>query len=63
MEKGLLMVFTGDGKGKTTAALGLAMRAAGHGLKTCSFNSSRTAGNTALWVHQFAIGRLDIMVS
>jgi cob(I)alamin adenosyltransferase len=35
MEKGLLMVFTGDGKGKTTAALGLAMRAAGHGLKTC----------------------------
>jgi cob(I)alamin adenosyltransferase len=35
MEKGLLMVFTGDGKGKTTAALGLAMRAAGHGFKTC----------------------------
>jgi cob(I)alamin adenosyltransferase len=35
MEKGLLMVFTGDGKGKTTGALGLAMRAAGHGLKTC----------------------------
>jgi cob(I)alamin adenosyltransferase len=35
MRKGLLMVFTGNGKGKTTAALGLAMRAAGHGLKTC----------------------------
>jgi cob(I)alamin adenosyltransferase len=35
MKKGLLMVFTGNGKGKTTAALGLAMRAAGHGLKTC----------------------------
>jgi cob(I)alamin adenosyltransferase len=35
MKKGLLMVFTGDGKGKTTAALGLALRAAGHGLKTC----------------------------
>ncbi len=30
---GLVMVYTGDGKGKTTAALGLAFRAAGHGLK------------------------------
>jgi len=33
MAKGLLIVFTGDGKGKTTAALGMAIRAAGHGLK------------------------------
>ena len=33
MEKGLIQVYTGDGKGKTTAALGLALRAAGHGLK------------------------------
>lgn len=33
MEKGLIQVYTGNGKGKTTAALGLAMRAAGHGLK------------------------------
>lgn len=31
-KKGLLMVHTGNGKGKTTAALGLAMRALGHGL-------------------------------
>ena len=29
------MVFTGDGKGKTTAALGLALRAIGHGFKIC----------------------------
>jgi len=32
-EKGLLIVFTGHGKGKTTAALGMAMRAAGHGMR------------------------------
>ena len=31
--KGLLMVNTGDGKGKTTAALGVLMRAAGRGMK------------------------------
>ncbi|MDP2914758.1 MAG: cob(I)yrinic acid a,c-diamide adenosyltransferase [Candidatus Aminicenantes bacterium] len=32
--KGTVQVYTGNGKGKTTAALGLAMRAAGHGFKT-----------------------------
>ena len=33
--RGLLIVHTGNGKGKTTCALGLMMRAAGQGLRCC----------------------------
>jgi cob(I)alamin adenosyltransferase len=33
LSKGTIQVYTGDGKGKTTAALGLALRACGHGMK------------------------------
>ena len=41
--KGCIQVYTGDGKGKTTAALGLALRAAGAGFK--------------VFIAQFAKGR------
>jgi cob(I)alamin adenosyltransferase len=33
--EGLVQIFTGDGKGKTSAALGTAVRALGRGLKVC----------------------------
>ena len=35
MKRGLIQVYTGDGKGKTTASVGLAVRCVGHGLKVC----------------------------
>ena len=37
LRQGLVHIYTGDGKGKTTAAFGLGMRAAGAGLKVCIF--------------------------
>jgi cob(I)alamin adenosyltransferase len=42
--RGLLMINTGDGKGKTTCALGLMMRAAGRGMRCCmiQFMKSKT---------------------
>lgn len=37
LPKGCVHIYTGNGKGKTTAAIGLAIRAAGAGLKTFMF--------------------------
>jgi cob(I)alamin adenosyltransferase len=43
---GLVHVYTGDGKGKTTAALGLSMRAAGQGMRVAfiQFIKGKTCG-------------------
>ncbi len=46
-ERGILIVFTGAGKGKTTAALGMVMRCIGHGMKVAIVQFIKGAIDTA----------------
>lgn len=48
LSRGLIQVYTGDGKGKTTCALGLAMRAVGQGFKVymVQFMKGRETGES-----------------
>ena len=62
--KGYIHIYTGGGKGKTTAALGLGMRAAGHGLRVCMVQFLKSADSGELEaVHRigphFAINRFE----
>lgn len=40
-----ILIFTGDGKGKTTAALGMAFRASGHGMRSCIVQFIKSDGS------------------
>ena len=44
--KGLILLYTGNGKGKTTAALGQVLRAAGHGFKVAIIQFIKNLQNT-----------------
>ena len=48
---GLTIVYTGKGKGKTTAALGIALRATGYEKRTCMIQFIK--GFMALWRNGF----------
>jgi len=50
LTQGKVQVYTGTGKGKTTAAMGLALRAAGRGLKVfiCQFMKGRETGEALI---------------
>jgi cob(I)alamin adenosyltransferase len=70
LQKGLIQLYFGRGKGKTTAALGLGLRASGHGFKVNMIQFMK--GNTKygelkavkditnMEIHQF--GRLDLIM-
>ncbi len=62
--KGYIQVYTGNGKGKTTAALGLALRAAGHGYRTFvgQFCKGRKTGEIAAAARLRAGGRPVIVI-
>jgi cob(I)alamin adenosyltransferase len=55
LERGLIQVYTGDSKGKTTSALGLALRAIGHGFFVCMIQFLKGGAYTG---ELFAAGRL-----
>ena len=59
-EKGLLVVHTGPGKGKTTAAMGLALRALGYGWRVGIVQFIKGAWDTG---EKHALARFDDLVS
>ncbi len=61
MDKGYVQVYTGDGKGKTTAALGLGLRAAGGGFKVIMFQFLKGAHSGELDSTPCLGGRFQII--
>lgn len=57
----MFIIYTGDGKGKTTAALGLVLRAAGHGMTASIIQliKTRTCGEHRA-LAEMAAGRIEI---
>lgn len=60
--EGLVHIYTGKGKGKTTAALGLALRAAGWGMKVCLFQFMKRGTSGEAKAERLLKGRLKIVI-
>jgi cob(I)alamin adenosyltransferase len=61
LKKGYVQVYTGDGKGKTTAALGLGLRAVGRGFKVVMFQFLKGAPSGELESTPLLEGRFKII--
>ena len=57
-QKGLTLVYTGDGKGKTTSALGLTLRSVGRGMKVKIFQFIKSPERT--YGEQIALEKLGV---
>lgn len=60
LERGLVQVYTGNGKGKTTAALGLALRAVGRGLRVYMMQFMKGQSYSELNSAQLLVPRLTL---
>ena len=62
LEKGLVQIYTGEGKGKTTASIGLAVRAAGQGGKVLFYQFLKPASLKTGERAVFESSKVDITI-
>jgi cob(I)alamin adenosyltransferase len=63
MKKARILLFTGDGKGKTTASLGMALRAVGHGMKVLMIQFIKANQETGEYLAARTLPGLEIIPS
>jgi len=61
LSRGMIQLYTGDGKGKTTASLGQALRACGHGLKVLMIQFMKGSKNYGELLSSESVQGLEIV--
>ncbi len=61
--KAHILIFTGDGKGKTTAALGMVLRASGHGLRCLTVHFIKAEGAAGEYRALRALPGVEVLVT